>query len=63
MSLYSVAAKACTGKLVCQECQKETQCTEKNAESYLRSGWPKCCGYTMRLVTGNELNVAGDQQT
>ena len=40
-----------TPYLKCVEgCQRE----EHGDWGYLRTGWPKCCGYTMRLITCNE---------
>lgn len=40
-----------TPYLKCVEgCQRE----EYGDWGYLKSGWPTCCGYTMRLITGRE---------
>lgn len=34
-------------KVECQECKKSEQV---NFARCLGAGWPKCCGYTMRLI-------------
>jgi hypothetical protein len=43
------------GKLKCEECGREIILTERDIKYYLLSGWPICCGYTMRWFTKNEL--------
>lgn len=40
-------------KLVCTVCGGEA----KGNWGSLQTGWRKCCGYMMRLVTGNEPKV------
>lgn len=37
-------------RLVCTVCGFEA----KGTWGSLRTGWRKCCGYTMRLITGRE---------
>lgn len=41
----------CTGGCGCRQ-----NLTEERIARYLRYGWPKCCGYTMRWVTQRELD-------
>ena len=45
--------------LECQECKRRTAITRVGAARYLRAGWPKCCGYTMRLLTENDETSTG----
>ncbi len=45
--------KSFGGKLVCETCGAEKPLG--NIGNRLSGGWPKCCGYTMRWVTDNEL--------
>ena len=40
------------------ECGCEQALSEEQIVKYLRYGWPKCCGYTMRWVTQRELDEA-----
>lgn len=50
VGLYETMAKShpalIQGRVRCETCGRES--TVKSAEC-LRSGWPKCCGYTMTL--------------
>lgn len=41
------------GYLECQQCGKKEPLGDINHS--LQNGWEKCCGYTMRLITKNEL--------
>jgi hypothetical protein len=41
------------GKLKCSICGKEKPLG--NTATYLASGWPMCCGYTMTWITKNQL--------
>lgn len=41
-------------KLECQTCKKTLKLNQRQFSHYLAVGWPKCCGYTMRLITGRE---------
>ena len=41
----------CTGECSCRQ-----DLSERQIAKYLRYGWPKCCGYTMRWVTQRELD-------
>lgn len=41
------------GVLRCDRCGTEEPM--KGAGAYLRSGWPRCCGYTMTWVTARQL--------
>jgi hypothetical protein len=50
-----MAAPMKGGRLVCQTCRKVHPL---RAEEYLRHGWPKCCGYTVRLITAREQKEA-----
>lgn len=36
-------------RLVCSECKREVAITTAEIAQYLKSGWPKCCGYTMTM--------------
>lgn len=36
-------------RLRCTYCNQMTRLDASDAALYLRGGWPKCCGYTMRL--------------
>jgi hypothetical protein len=45
--------------LVCQECGDRLNIGRAMAANYLQEGWPKCCGYTMRLVTVNDEPEGG----
>jgi hypothetical protein len=40
------------GFLRCEECQHQEPIGD--VAGRLKNGWPKCCGYTMRWVTGRE---------
>jgi hypothetical protein len=45
------------GALRCtKECGSGMKLSEERIAKYLRYGWPKCCGYTMRWVTQRELD-------
>jgi hypothetical protein len=45
------------GVLRCtQDCGMPMRLDEERIARYLRDGWPKCCGYTMRWVTQRELD-------
>ena len=35
--------------LTCRRCSREERIGTKTCGTFLREGWPKCCGYTMRL--------------
>lgn len=39
------------GMVQCQTCGASTKV---NSAQCLRAGWPKCCGYTMRLLGADE---------
>jgi len=39
------------GILRCTECRREQGLSEEQIARYLRSGWPKHCGRSMRWVT------------
>lgn len=53
--MYGAMARACRGELRCGNCGTRSVCEDSNAAAYLRHGWPKCCGSTMRLVSEKEL--------
>jgi hypothetical protein len=47
-----IAADVCKGKthrLHCLECGVIRAISQSEYADYLAHGWPKCCGYTMRL--------------
>ena len=37
------------GNLRCRKCSRDESVSAEQASSYLRYGWPKCCGRTMEL--------------
>ena len=37
-------------KLECDECGRTVNATSAECGEYLRSGWPNCCGQTMKLT-------------
>jgi peptide methionine sulfoxide reductase MsrB len=45
------------GALRCSVCGAEIKMSEAKSNKYLGNGWPKCCGYTMTLITGNEKHT------
>lgn len=49
MTLHSKLGEALQGVLRCGACGKQEACSTQQASTYLSSGWPKCCGYTMVL--------------
>lgn len=44
------------GILRCGQCGTEDGLSTYGIASYLRDGWPVCCGYTMTWVTRRELD-------
>lgn len=40
--------------LKCMSCGRVKECGESDLITFLRSGWPKCCGSTMRLMKSEE---------
>lgn len=54
---FADTSKICTGKLVCWTCGNEQDCGEADANQYLRTGWPKCCGFAMTLETAQKPEV------
>lgn len=45
------------GYLVCEECGKRRGLHEQRIGEYMGSGWPKCCGLTMRWITRREIEA------
>ena len=41
------------GYLKCMECGRESEVG--NIANHLQFGWQKCCNYTMRWITKNEI--------
>lgn len=41
--------------LECMECGRKQQMKKGEFGVNLQYGWPKCCGYTMRLFSKNEV--------
>jgi hypothetical protein len=41
--------------LRCRKCGKCTDCTSEDLLTYMRDGWPKCCGDVMTLFIEAEL--------
>ena len=58
MSVHDAAATAMPplSHLECMECHACRRVGEVAGK--LRNGWPKCCGYTMRLFTVREVEAA-----
>lgn len=51
-NLYKTMAQAIpVGYLQCENCATRLELDNANKAVFLAIGWPKCCGYTMRLVT------------
>jgi hypothetical protein len=51
-------AGGCTERILrCSQCGKCTDCSSDDLLSYMRTGWPKCCGEVMTLVI--EANLPG----
>lgn len=47
-----IAADMCresSWQVRCLKCSATRAISEEEYAQYLRHGWPKCCGYTMRL--------------
>lgn len=40
--------------LRCTHCGKQEAVGVRRFASHMENGWPKCCGYTMRLLTVND---------
>jgi hypothetical protein len=36
--------------LKCDHCERVAPLTKDDSARYLKSGWPKCCGSTMKLT-------------
>lgn len=45
-------------RLECGVCGIAQPCNWDQTVTYLRNGWPKCCGYTMSLITENDTRRA-----
>ncbi len=43
--------------LKCCKCRKQTKASMGECATYLRKGWPKCCGYTMELTAPTEATT------
>lgn len=48
--------------LKCEGCGRTISLNFEKASRYLSNGWPKCCGYTMTLITKKEQNESGDTE-
>lgn len=46
-NMYESMASDLGNRVKCNTCKKEKQV---DSAKCLRSGWPKCCGYTMTLL-------------
>lgn len=44
------------GFIRCERCGRTSDLKSGVANQYLEHGWPKCCGYTMRWWTQNQIN-------
>lgn len=48
--LYDSLSAVTAGRtLSCRTCRREESPSRDDMAGYFRSGWPKCCGYTMTL--------------
>ena len=47
-------------KLECDECGGFTYVTSEECGVYLKRGWPKCCGQTMKLTPNSEAPAHAD---
>ena len=47
--LYGEAGKGLAGNLHCCSCSRDEAVSAEQASSYLRGGWPMCCGRMMVL--------------
>lgn len=54
-AMYKDIGNKIAGKLICEQCKREKPCPPEDAAKYLRTGWPKCCGYTMMLEKRNAV--------
>ena len=46
------------GYLRCETCRRvESTRPDDGGPSYFTSGWPKCCGYTMRWWTARQIRA------
>ena len=43
--------------LTCRECGDSREIDTADCGHYLRQGWPKCCGHTMRMSTREATEV------
>ena len=50
-------AKLDGGELLCRRCGRKLPMRAGDGASYLRSGWPKCHGETMELLTQRQLEL------
>jgi len=41
------------GRLICGECRATAPVRDGDVARYLATGWPKCCGATMRWETSH----------
>jgi hypothetical protein len=49
--MYAEMAEAvATYDLKCDRCERANPLTKEDSACYLKSGWPKCCGSTMKLT-------------
>lgn len=45
------------GFLRCETCRRTKALTSSAASTYMGTGWPKCCGYTMRWWTARQVRA------
>lgn len=57
MSIYTEAANSMPKliRLECTTCGALLPINKQQMARNLQNGWPECCGYTMRLITENDL--------
>ena len=62
MNLYDDLAKChpslSRGMVWCQECGRSQKV---NSSEALRSGWPKCCGYTMTIDSPDDVPIESEE--
>ena len=48
--VYQEIGQRLAGHMECDKCLTTLPAPAEDVAEYIRDGWPKCCGNTMRLV-------------
>ncbi len=48
------------GIVRCTICNKATIVSVSDIVGFIRSGWPRCCGYVMTLAPARQANDSGN---